>query len=173
MPDKENPENKEVSTKKSEPMLYDSNPSMFRNRPFLFILAAALVIVGVLGAIYGWWNSSSESERVRITFAIFAFMIGASILFFWWLEVVNTRLTVTDERIRCSTGILSKNIHEVFLSDIRSVQINQRFLQRLFITGHLEVSSAASSEAEIKVDGIPSPYKVKEIIDKHRREHAL
>ncbi|EDN65570.1 conserved hypothetical protein, membrane [Beggiatoa sp. PS] len=150
-----------------EKMLYDSNPSMFRNRPFFFILSIAMVVMGVVGLMVGWLND----DQPKVILGTFALGIFALILFYWWLSVVNMRLAVTTERVRYSKGILSKSIREVFLSDIRSVQINQRLLQRIFISGELEVSSAASSEAEIRIDGIPSPYEVKKIIDEHRRHH--
>jgi uncharacterized membrane protein YdbT with pleckstrin-like domain len=131
---------KTTAYEQNEEVLYDSAPSMIRNRPFLFILCVIIPVVGWI------------------------------VLFFWWLKSVNIRLTATNERVTLRSGILDKNIREVFLSDIRSVQINQRFLQRILGTGHVEVSSAASSDAEIKVDGIPSAYKVKQIIDKYRRQ---
>jgi len=123
-----------------EDVQYDSAPSMIRNRPFLFILCVIIPVVGWI------------------------------ILFFWWLKSVNIRLTATNERVTLRSGILDKNIREVFLSDIRSVQINQRFLQRILGTGHVEIASAASSDAEIRVDGIPDAYQVKKIIDKYRRQ---
>jgi len=134
---KEVPEEKEVAEEK---VLYDSAPSMFRNKPFTFLL---LFIIPIIGWI---------------------------ILAIWWLKAANTRLTVTNERITFRIGILSKNIREIFLSDIRGVQINQRLLQRILGTGHVEVASAASAEAEIQIDGIPQAYEVKDIIDKYRRE---
>lgn len=124
-----------------EKILYDSGPSMFRNRPFLFILCIILVVLGWI------------------------------ILLIWWLRVTNTTLTVTNERVTFRTGIFSKKIREVFLSDIRSVQIDQTFQQRLFNTGNVEISSAATADAEIAIGGIPNPYEVKKLIDTHRRQN--
>jgi uncharacterized membrane protein YdbT with pleckstrin-like domain len=167
--DKQVPEEQKKPQEEEAPeeILYDSNPSMFRNRPFLFILSVVMVALGVLGLMAGWLND----DQPKIILGAFAFVIFAWILFYWWLTVINMKLTVTTERVRFKKGILSKSIREVFLSDIRSVQINQRLLQRIFFSGEVEVSSAASSEAEIQIDGIPNPYKVKKIIDEHRRHH--
>lgn len=122
-----------------EKILYGSGPSMFRNRPLLFIFCIILVVLGWL------------------------------ILLIWWLRVTNTTLMVTNERVTFRTGILSKKIREIFLSDIRSVQIDQTFQQRLFNTGNVEISSAATSDAEIAIEGIPNPYEIKRLIDTHRR----
>jgi uncharacterized membrane protein YdbT with pleckstrin-like domain len=154
-----------------EQKLYDSAPSMFRNRPFLYIFSWLAAIGGVIGLVYALINQgTSDSFWFALSIiAIIVGFIGFMILFVWWLEVINTRLTVTNERVTLRRGILSKNIREVFLSDIRSVQINQRFLQRIMGTGHIEVASAGSSDAEILIDGIPQAYSVKKIIDEHRR----
>lgn len=125
-----------------EQVLYDTSPSMFRNRPLLFLIG---LITGV-GIIF--------------------------ILLPWWLLASNTRLTVTNERVTFKTGILAKNILEIFLSDIRSIEINQTFQQRIFNTGKVEISSAAAAaDAEISISGIPNPYEVKRLIDEYRRKN--
>jgi uncharacterized membrane protein YdbT with pleckstrin-like domain len=155
-----------------EIVLYDSAPSMIRNKPFSFIFSVMAMVIGVLG-IFGVISFEADKSSLNMAMSIIAMIIGAIgfiILFFWWLKVINTRLTVTNERVAFRKGILSKNIHSIFLLDIRSVQINQRFMQRLFGTGHVEISSAGSGMAEISIDGIPKAYDVKSIIDKHRRQ---
>ncbi len=124
-----------------EKVLYDTNPSMFRNRPILFLIS---LITGV-GIVL--------------------------ILLPWWLLASNTRLTVTNERVTFKTGILAKNIREIFLSDIRIIQIDQTFQQRIFNTGKVEISSAATTDAEISISGIPNPYEVKRLIDEYRRKN--
>jgi uncharacterized membrane protein YdbT with pleckstrin-like domain len=162
--------------KKEEKELYDSTPSMFLNRPFVFLFSVIAVVLGVIGLIGLIFFIPAEQEEGKNLWIFLSYVsviigcIGFMTLFFWWLRVVNTRLTVTNERVTFREGILSKNIREIFLSDIRSVQINQRLLQRLFGTGYIEVASAASAEAEIQINGIPKTYTVKEIIDTHRRK---
>ena len=124
-----------------EKILYDTTPSMFRNRPFLFLIGL-LTGIGII-----------------------------LILLPWWLLASNTRLTVTNERVTFKTGILAKNIREIFLSDIRSIQIDQTFQQRIFNTGKVEISSSATADAEISISGIPNPYEVKRLIDEYRRHN--
>jgi len=158
--------------KEEEKDLYDSTPSMILNRPFVFLFSVIAVVLGVIGLI-SLIPEQEGRENIWIFLSYVSVIIGSiglMTLFFWWLRVVNTRLTVTNERVTFREGILSKNIREIFLSDIRSVQINQRLLQRLFGTGYIEVASAASAEAEIQINGIPKAYTVKEIIDTHRRQ---
>jgi uncharacterized membrane protein YdbT with pleckstrin-like domain len=156
---------------KNEQTFYDSAPSMLRNRPFLFGLYLVAIVAGCWGYIQ--WSSPNDNKLLNLAYMALMFfgVLGFISLATWWLRVINIRLIVTNERVTLRMGVLSKNIREVFLSDIRSVQINQSFLQRILNVGHVEISSAASSDAEIRIDGIPNPNQVKELIDKYRREH--
>ncbi|MDM8569886.1 PH domain-containing protein [Thiotrichales bacterium HSG1] len=149
-----------------EKVLYDSTPSMFRNSPIWFIMYVIVPIASWI-ALFMWGPQDKQTGFYVIGITI-SFICWGS-LFLWWLEVVNTGLKVSNERISFRKGILSKNVREVFLSDIRSVEIDQTIMQRITGTGRLEISSAASSDAEITISGIPDAYEVKKIIDEHRR----
>ena len=128
----------------TEEVLYEANPSMFRNRPIGFILAAILCLVGV----------------------------GVIIFLVWWLKCIGTKLTVTNERTSLRRGVLSKSLVEVWHRDVRNVQLYQTFGQRVFGVGQLGISSAGQGGVEIEVSGIPDPDKVKQLIDDRRRAAA-
>ena len=125
-----------------ETVLYHSHPAMFKNRPFGFILCLILSLVGV----------------------------GLIILLVWWIKTKGTELTVTNERVSLRKGILSKFTNDVYLTDVRNVQIYQSFWQRVFGVGYVAISSAGNEGVEIEVKGIPDPEKIKSIIDTHRRD---
>jgi uncharacterized membrane protein YdbT with pleckstrin-like domain len=125
-----------------ETVLYHSHPAMFRNRPWSFILCLILSLVG----------------------------IGLIIFLIWWIRTKGTELTVTNERASLRKGILSKFTNDVYLTDVRNVQIYQSFWQRVFGVGSVAISSAGNDGIEIEVKGIPNPDKIKEIIDTHRRD---
>ena len=126
-----------------EQLLYEEHPSMFRNHPFAFSLCVALIA---------------------------AFGLGLIILVIWWLQTLGTKLTVTNERVTLRKGILSKYTNEVYHTDIRNVQLNQSFFQRLFDVGTIAISTAGQEGVEISVEGIPHPQNVRDIIDTHRRQ---
>lgn len=123
-----------------ETIFYEENPSMFRNHPVAFCGTCLLCIVG----------------------------IGLIIFLFWWIQCKGTTLTVTRDYTRLRKGILSKSITEVWHRDVRNVQLNQTFFQRLFDVGTLGISSAGQSGIEISVSGLPDPDGVKALIDRHR-----
>ena len=125
-----------------ETVLYHSHPAMFKNRPFAFILCLILSLAGV----------------------------GLIIFLVWWIKTRGTELTVTNERVSLRKGILSKFTNDVYLTDIRNVQIYQSFGQRIFGVGSVAISSAGNEGIEIEVKGVPDPDKIKSIIDTHRRD---
>lgn len=128
----------------SEQVLYESHPSMFRNKPVGFILALILCAVGV----------------------------GLVIFLVWWLRCIGTKLTITNERSSLRRGVLSKSVVEVWHQDVRNVQLYQSFTQRIFKVGTLGISSAGQGGVEIEVSGIPDPDLVKQLIDQNRRAAA-
>jgi uncharacterized membrane protein YdbT with pleckstrin-like domain len=125
----------------NEVVLYQTHPSMFRNHPVYFLLCIVLVA---------------------------AFGVGLLMLLVWWIQVLGSELTVTNEQTTLRTGILSKHTNDVFHSNVRNIQVRQSFLQRLFDVGWVGISSAGQAGVEIEVHGIPFPHKVKQIIDDHR-----
>ena len=123
-----------------ERTLYESHPSMFRNRPVEFVFTAILCLV----------------------------LVGIVMMFVWWFKSIGTTLTVTNKRTRLRRGLLSKSVTEVWHSDVRNVVLEQTFFQRIFGVGMIGISSAGQSGMEISVAGIPDPDKVKQLIDERR-----
>lgn len=134
-------EESQLSKPANEVVLYEENPSMFRNQPVAFVINCLLCLIGV----------------------------GLIIFLIWWLKCKGTTLTVTNERTRLRKGILSKSVTEVWHEDIRNVQLNQTFFQRIFDVGSIGISSAGQSGLEISVSGMPNPEHIKELIDGNRR----
>ena len=121
----------------TEKTLIKTHPKMFRDSPVAFVLFAILIPVG----------------------------LGALILLIWWLVVTNTTLTVTSKRTILRKGILSKHTREVRHSDVRFIEVDQGFLQRIFGIGDISISSAAQGTIEITANGILKPDKIKQTID--------
>ena len=124
-----------------EKILYEANPSMFRNHPVQFVLGILLCFV----------------------------IVGIPFLFVWWLRCKGTKLTVTNERTTLRRGILSKYLTEVMHENVLNIEIRQTFGQRIFGVGAIAISSAGQPGFEIEVRGIPDPEGIKRLIDEHRK----
>ena len=155
----------DITPVEGEQVLYEAHPSMFRNHPVYFILTCLLCISGFLLPFLPF-DASWSTWAIEVLVPL---LIGLAIFFYWWLQIKGTTLTVTTERTSCRRGILSKAITEVWHQDIRNVQLNQTFLQRVLDVGTIGISSAGQNEVEVNVSGVPNPDKIKQLIDKHRR----
>lgn len=118
--------------------IYKAHPAMFRAHPFWFILFVLLIA---------------------------AFGVGLLILLFWYIKTRATALTVTDHELLYEKGILSKERLAVSLRHVRSVQVNQGFINRILGVGTIEIKTAGD-EPEFTVTDLPDPHEVREAISR-------
>jgi membrane protein YdbS with pleckstrin-like domain len=94
-------------------------------------------------------------------------------LFFFWLIVPPiiayfrrnaTVLRVFPDRITLERGLLSKCYQDYNPRDIRSIDIDQGFLQRVVGIGDLTISTAASVEGAEQINSIPDPKGLRDLI---------
>ena len=80
-------------------------------------------------------------------------------------------MRIYGDRIEIERGILRKNTREIFLSDIRAVDVNQNLIQRLFNVGDVLIETEGSSDVdEPVVHGLPEPMKIESLIHQQRRK---
>jgi len=93
--------------------------------------------------------------------------------FFFWLIIppivacfrrASTVLRVFPDRITLERGIFSKCYQDYNPRDIRSIDVDQSFLQRVVGIGDLTISTAATVEAAEQIKSIPDPKGVRDLI---------
>jgi uncharacterized membrane protein YdbT with pleckstrin-like domain len=119
-------------------VIYKAHPAMFRAHPFWFILFVLLIA---------------------------AFGLGLLILLYWYIKTRATSLTVSDHELLYEKGILSKERLAVSLRHVRSVQVNQSFIDRILGVGEIEIKTAGD-EPEFTVSDLPDPHEVREAISR-------
>jgi len=78
------------------------------------------------------------------------------------------KFTVSRENVESHQGIIGRNVKSIRLQDLRNVNVNQSFFQRIFGIGNIEFSSAGGAGIEVLFFGILDPMKLKRSIDKLR-----
>ena len=143
-------------------------PAMFRAHPFRF-LAVLLLIVG--GFSLAVWTMMENGPPNWIAWP--GLFIGAAGVIWWvcwWLATHWwIKLTVSNKRTIRQAGIVQRHTTEVLHDHVRSVDIQQTLLQRIFRVGTVGIDSAGQDVVEIVIDDIPDPYEVKRIIDQYRK----
>ena len=114
---------------------YAEHPSMFRNKPFGFILTLLLIPV----------------------------VVGLIILLVWYLKCRSTKLEINGDEIILEQGLLSKDRTELNTSSIRTVKISQSLMNRMFGVGTLSIFTAGDTP-EIQVSGMPRPEVFRELV---------
>jgi hypothetical protein len=98
-------------------------------------------------------------------------------LFFFFLIVppiiaaikrASVTMRIYSGRITIERGIFSKCYQDFVPRDIRSIDVDQSFLGRIMGIGDITLSTAATVEAAEKIEGIPDPMGVKELILEQR-----
>jgi len=70
------------------------------------------------------------------------FLTIASVIGYWMLLSQFTTLTVTDDLTIYQEGFVSRETSEVQHNDVRNIQLDQSFVQRLLGIGGVSISSS-------------------------------
>lgn len=141
------------------------HPAIFRAHPFRFLGCVLLIGVAGYGAFYGW----TSSNPFLLWIAAACALAGVVLMLIWWLMALATTLTVTESHTILRKGLLSRTTSEVEHDDIRNVQMDQSFFERLFGVGDIGISSSGQDDLEIVARSIPRPSEVISAIRDNQR----
>jgi uncharacterized membrane protein YdbT with pleckstrin-like domain len=116
-------------------IVYDRQPVMFGDKPVLFVVLLLLIPV----------------------------VIGAVALIAWYFGTLANRLTVDSRKIRHRQGLLSKRVKEIAIAKVRSIEVDQTFVQRMTDVGKVRIFTTGDVP-EIVLGGLPRPYAIKAAI---------
>lgn len=95
--------------------------------------------------------------------------IGLVILIYVLIEINFTRYRITTMRVLVKRGWISKYQNEIWIKDMRAVNLNQGIWQRIIGVGNIAIGTAATSGTEINMIGIADPQSVVDKINALRR----
>ena len=146
----------------SSDLLYSENPKMPRNRPFLFVFYIILNIGGLVAAI------RLEQQSLQII-GLVVWLGTIMALLIWYLQIKSKKVSVTNTEMLYEEGLLRKNRKELALDKVRSVEVDQDFIERIFSVGKVKVFTAGDLP-EIEVEGLPDPNRIRELVKQKQHE---
>lgn len=158
-----------------ERTLAEVHPVVFRARPLatltLVIVGIAVVAAMVLslaemtvaGVALGETATVGPASLLTWVCAI-TLLIVACVIGYWMLVSRFTTLTVTDDRTIYREGFISRETSEVQHDDVRNIQLDQSFAQRLLMVGGIGISSSGQDDLEVVAQGLPHPERIIELI---------
>ncbi len=168
--DKTARENEMVAEPESR-KLVQVHPVVFRARPIaaLFLGALFLLAVSAMTAAAAEMKVAGYSldQTVRLgpasllTWICAITMLAVAGTFgYWVLRSRFTTLTVTDDRTVYQVGLVSRKTSEVQHDDVRNIQLDQSFLQRILKVGGIGISSSGQDDLEVVATGLPQPARI-------------
>ena len=110
---------------------------------------------------YFFWNIILGIITIPIVFGIFY-------LFWIWIKNKFTSYEITNLRIIVRTGFIAKKQNEIWIKDMRGVNLVQSFWERVFRIGNILIGTAATESTEICLLGIANPQQIVDKINSLR-----
>jgi uncharacterized membrane protein YdbT with pleckstrin-like domain len=122
-----------------------------------------VVVLILLGGLYGI-AAPRGNRLIGLALIALAFIVFALI----YLARSYTYWSLTSDRLIERRGFLNSRRREMELADVRSIEVNRSFKQRMLGLGDVGVASAASADFMIRMLDIPDPERVAEILRQAR-----
>jgi hypothetical protein len=91
----------------------------------------------------------------------FFFLIIPPVIAMWKRSALILR--VYPNRVSVQRGRLSRDVIEIFCTDVRSIEVRQTFSQRAVGIGDVIIGNSATTSEEV-ADGLPHPNAIKDLI---------
>ena len=78
------------------------------------------------------------------------------------------RLRIVGDEIELEKGLISKSRIDLDVRKIRSVHVAQRFWQRVFGVGNIQIYTTGD-EPELTLSGMPEPNVIRDYVKKQTR----
>jgi len=136
----------------ADSVVWTGSPAVIRNAP-LYTLVGLLCVAALVLAFYIPWAWAAVAVPLLLAVVLVEEVQRRSVTY-----------TITTKRVIMERGILSKDRHEVRISDIREVNLDQTFVGRIFHFGSVGLDTAAEVGGEINMANISSPRRVMELL---------
>ncbi|HKN07556.1 MAG TPA: PH domain-containing protein [Thermoplasmata archaeon] len=135
----------------------------------LFTANAISSSVPVFSSTLSNWLTLTLSSPLQMYVADFwlvLFLIGLLWLLIRYFRWITTVYAVTNRRVIIQKGILGKDFDEIPVTQVRGVDVHQRFGQRILGYGTVRVSSEGGSRlGNEDWKGIPKPFRFQKLIE--------
>jgi uncharacterized membrane protein YdbT with pleckstrin-like domain len=123
------------------------------------------IVLCFVAMAWGWWRYTEYWKAITGFFFIAAAGLAVHMAF----RRFSVALLVKPEEISLEQGLIGRHSVEISAPNIRTIQVNQSFMQRILDVGNLLIGSAATKDYEISVSGLPKPYAVRDLIQSYER----
>jgi len=140
-------------------------PAFWRGSPLMTMGLALfpLVLAGVLS-----WRTEVKGGTTLKVFLVAAGLCWVPLAVWWLIVTRGMALEITNKRTIQRKGLFSRATSEVLHDHVRNIQVEQSFVHRVLGVGNIGISSSGQDGIEVQVRNLPSPKKIRSVIDKYR-----
>jgi uncharacterized membrane protein YdbT with pleckstrin-like domain len=146
-----------------ETIVFEGHPSWRGVLSFYVKNIAADLLIAVI--LWFVWSEAGAA-------LVFAILVAGTILVGFILRV-TTVYTITNERLRIRTGLISKNVQQTDINRVQNVNTSQGPLDRVLRVGKVDFDTAGTDDASFTFEGIANPDEIVSAVDEAKRESPL
>jgi uncharacterized membrane protein YdbT with pleckstrin-like domain len=120
---------------------------------------AVLVIAAIVGLVAEWGIGAAVAAG-GIALVVLA----------GFIKRVATVYTITNQRLQIKRGIVARKVQQTRIDRVQNVNTDQSVIQRFLRVGTVDFDTAGSDDSEFAFEGVSSPSRVVEAVD--RAQHA-
>ena len=147
--------------------LHPGEEIVFEGRPvwrsILSFYLTGLVGAAVVGVIVGIAVSATAGVLAWLVLFALVVLVG-------FIRRIETRYTITNQRLRIQKGILSKSVQQTRIERVQNVNTNQSVFDRLLRVGTVDFDTAGTDDSDFTFTVVGSPHRVVEAVDRAQRE---
>jgi uncharacterized membrane protein YdbT with pleckstrin-like domain len=149
--------------------LHPGEQIVFEGRP-VWRSMLSFYVVGLLGAII---VGVVVGVAVSTALGVVAWLVLlALVLLVGFIRRVETRYTITNQRLRIQRGILSKHVQQTRIERVQNVNTRQSVFERILRIGTVDFDTAGTEDSDFTFVGVGSPSEVVDAVDRAQREAA-
>jgi membrane protein YdbS with pleckstrin-like domain len=105
-------------------------------------------------------------------FGVLLLPVGLGLIFIIYaiLDKRTRVYTHTNRKVMARVGIISRKTHEVAIRDIRSINMNQGIIERIFGLGSIRIGSAGTGGVEVEFKGVTNPGSIRDAVRETKDE---
>jgi uncharacterized membrane protein YdbT with pleckstrin-like domain len=147
--------------------LHPGEEIVFEGRPvwrsILSFYLTGLVGAIVVGVIVGIAASAALGVVAWLVLFALVLLVG-------FIRRVETRYTITTQRLRIQRGLLSKSVQQTRIERVQNVNTHQTVFDRILRVGKVDFDTAGTDDSDFTFTGVGSPHRVVEAVDRAQRE---
>ena len=138
-------------------VLYEAHPSLIRRNPIGTVGLVLAMPAAAIGAIVLSNNQAIASMLIAVA------GISLLTLMYWWTQTKMDHLTIREDEIIWSHGLLNKEITEINMASVRTTRVSQTLMQRIMNAGDVTIFTSGDIP-ELIVRGMPDPQVIRDLI---------